>query len=342
MVDRTAARLQDVAERAGVSLATASRMLGDPTYGGRAGLRERVMAAAEALGYRPNPHARALATSTSSNVGLVVHDVRDAYFAHLSGGAIGVAERHDLLVSMVCTYRDPHRELEYVERLAAQRVRAIILTGTSFRDRSHAAQMTERLEAYQAAGGSVVSVSRGRSVGHMVEIDNVGGMRQLAHALVEQGHESFAMIAGSSRLLTVQDRVKGFKLGLKDHGIELGHDDILTTEMSREGGVAGAELISHRRRRPTCIVGVADVVAIGAISWLHAHGFDVPGDISVAGFGGIPAAIDSVPPLTTFELPLEHIGQTAMELALRPPSPRHMVEMTGELRMRESTRDPRS
>jgi LacI family transcriptional regulator len=341
MAERSTVRLQDVAEHAGVSLATASRMLADPGYGGRAGLRERVMASASALGYRPNPHARALATATSLNVGLVVHDVRDAYFAMMSGGVITVAERHDLLVSMVCTYRDVSRELEYVKRLADQRVRAIILLGSSSRDAAHAEAMNAELEAYQSSGGSVVSVTRGRSIGHVVDIDNVGGMRSLAGALADQGYASFGVIAGPLRLLTVRDRLHGIRQGLKDHGITLAKDDIVYTDMSREGGYTGVQTLMNRAEPPQCIMAIADVVAFGALSWLRSEGISVPADVAVSGFGGIPGAIDAVPSLTTLQLPLERVGETAMELALRPTTPRHVVEIEGSLVLRDSTAAPR-
>jgi LacI family transcriptional regulator len=340
MVERGPVRLQEVAEHAGVSLATASRMLSDPTYGGRAALRERVLASAAELGYRPNPYARALATATSMNVGLVIHDVRDAYFATLSGGVITVAERHDLLVTIVCTYRDGQRELQYVKRLADQRVRAIILAGSSLRDSAHNAAMHAELDAYQRSGGSVVSVTRGRTVGHVVDIDNVGGMRKLVHEMVALGHTSFGVLAGPQRLLAVRDRLQGIKQGLKDHGITLGRDDIVYGDVSREGGLAGAQTLMSRLEPPQCLLAVADVVAVGALSWLRANGFSVPDDVSVTGFGGIPAAIDAVPSLTTVALPLEKVGENAMELALKPTSPRHVVEVEGTVVLRGSSASP--
>ncbi|MFV0254233.1 MAG: LacI family DNA-binding transcriptional regulator [Beutenbergiaceae bacterium] len=329
-------RLQDVATLAGVSLATASRILGDPGYKGRAGARERVQDAVQELGYRPNPHARALASAMGSSVGLVVHDVRDAYFGMVSSGVIAVADRHDLVVSMVTTHRDASRELEYVRRLIAQRVRALILAGSSFRDKSHNDAMQAELEAYQDRGGSVVSVTGGRSVGHVVDVDNDGDMRGLVHALVELGHRDFGVLCGPLKLNAIRERLAGIRLGCKDAGIALDRDSIVYNDLSREGGQAGAATLLSRPHPPTCLIGVADVVAVGAMSWARENGISVPGDVSVAGYGGIAAARDTVPALTTVELPLERIGETAMEFALRPPNPRHLVEIQGELVVRES------
>lgn len=336
-------RLQDVAEHAGVSLATASRMLSDADYKGRASLRNRVFSSAAELGYLPNLHARALASSTSTSVGLVVHDVRDSYFAMIAGGVIKVAEAHKLLVTMVCTYRNPQQELNYVSLLSAQRPRAIILAGSSFSDRAHSAALMEQLSAYQVAGGAIVSVTRGRKIGHVVDVGNVEATRQLAHRLVDLGHTSFGVISGSAKLMAVRDRMRGFRLGLQDRGIELSSDSIVRVDISRDGGARGARLLLDRPHRPTCIFGIADVVAVGAMAWIRSAGLRIPADISVAGFGGTPLASDAVPGLTTVELPLERIGQVAMELALLPrEEPPHTVAIGGTVLMRDSTAPPQS
>ncbi|MFI6536038.1 LacI family DNA-binding transcriptional regulator [Nonomuraea sp. NPDC050547] len=331
-------RLQDVADHAGVSLATASRMLSDSDYKGRAALRDKVVASAAELGYRPNLHARALASSTSTSVGLVVHDVRDAYFAMIAGGVIKAAEAHRLLVTMVCTYRDPQQELNYVSLLSTQRPRAIILAGSSFADRAHTTAMTAQLSAYQADGGAVVSVTRGRRIGHLVEVGNVEATRRLAHLLADLGHTSFGVISGPAKLIAVRDRMHGFRLGLQDRGIELAPDAIVHADMSRDGGARAARRLLDRPDRPTCLWGVADVVAVGAMAWARSNGLRIPEDVSVAGFGGTPLASDAVPALTTVELPLERIGRTALDLALLPlDEPRHTVEIGGTVLMRDST-----
>jgi LacI family transcriptional regulator len=158
--------------------------------------------------------------------------------------------------------------------------------------------------------------------------------------MVALGHTSFGVLAGPQRLLAVRDRLQGIKQGLKDHGITLGRDDIVYGDVSREGGLAGAQALMSRLEPPQCLLAVADVVAVGALSWLRANGFSVPGDVSVTGFGGIPAAIDAVPSLTTVALPLEKVGENAMDLALKPASPRHVVEVEGTVVLRDSVASP--
>src|SRR5699024_815793 len=133
--DRSYATLQDVAREAGVSLATASRVLRG-TSQVRADLRERVLAAAGKLRYSPNAHAQALASASSTSVGVICHDVSDPYFAAVAGGVMATAREHGMLVTLASTFRDSAQEVEYVAMLRAQRARAILLTGSGFEDRA--------------------------------------------------------------------------------------------------------------------------------------------------------------------------------------------------------------
>src|SRR5919205_2337532 len=108
-----AATLSDVARRAGVSVATASRVLNESSYGVTAELRARVTTAAEELQYVPNAHAQALVRARTSTVGVIVHDVSDPYFSEITRGIQRVASEAGRLVMICNSYRDPERELAY-------------------------------------------------------------------------------------------------------------------------------------------------------------------------------------------------------------------------------------
>src|SRR3954468_14717948 len=124
---RGPARLTEVAQRAGVSLATASRVLNgsDRTVSER--YRRRVLTAAAELGYRANPHAQAMARGASNVVGLVVQELADPYFSTIADGVMRQCERRGLVTVLASTRRDPGREIEYVVALRAQRAQAIII-----------------------------------------------------------------------------------------------------------------------------------------------------------------------------------------------------------------------
>ena len=126
--------LADVARRAGVSSATASRVINGSAKPVDEELRARVLKAVEELRYVPNAHARMLARAERGAVGVIVHDVSDPYFAEITRGLQRVAIERGTLLVICNSYRDPVREREYVELLSAQRVAAIVLAGSGYHD----------------------------------------------------------------------------------------------------------------------------------------------------------------------------------------------------------------
>jgi LacI family transcriptional regulator len=336
--------LQEVARRADVSLATASRVL-NGTAQVRPDLRERVLAAAAELAYAPNAHAQALARASSQAIGVICHDVSDPYFAAIARGVMRTAGEHDLLVMLASTFRDPMREVEYVAMLRAQRARAILLIGSGFEDREWERSMGAELEPYIRAGGRVAVVSRHRSLKVDVVLpENREGAGALANALLDLGHREFAVLTGPHLLTTVSDRLGGFRDALAEAGVPLPDDRVVEGAFTRDGGYAAAEELLRRGLRPTCVFAVTDVMAIGALAAFRDNGVEVPGDISLAGFDDIPIVRDVTPALTTVALPLVQMGEKAMNLVLREPRGRRsrVERIAGDVVLRPSTAAPRS
>lgn len=334
---RASVRLIDVAQHAGVSLATASRVLNGGTNGARPQMRERVLAAAEDLGYEPNPHARALAGSASMTVGLMVHDVRDAYFSLIASAVVRAAEEHGLFVTIVNTYRDPAHEAKYIRLLRAQRPRAIILAASGYVSNQNAEPIMAELLRFEEAGGIVVSIG-GHEVGHRINVGNFDGARRLAHRLADQGHREFAVATGRTRLLTARDRVEGFLTGLADRGITLAEGAVHQGDISRDWGREVAAKIATAARPPTCVFGTFDMIAAGLVAGLQDADLAVPADISVAGFADVPPAADITPALTTVRLPLDLVGREALDLAMaQKPHARRTVTFEGTIIERQST-----
>ncbi|AGM04368.1 LacI family DNA-binding transcriptional regulator [Amycolatopsis keratiniphila] len=336
--------LEDVARTADVSLATASRVL-NGTATVRGDLRERVIAAAAELSYTPNAHAQALAGGSQPTVGVICHDVGDPYFAAIAGGIMRAASENDLLVMLASTFRDPAKEVAYVSTLRAQRASAILLIGSAFEDKAWEKAMAAELEPYRRGGGHVAAVSRHRGLKvDTVQPDNRGGGAELAKALLDLGHRRFAVLAGPKSLTTVVDRLDGFAAELLEHGVELAEDDVFEAAFTRDGGYEAMEKVLARPRKqwPTCVFAVTDVMAIGAMSALRDAGVSVPGEMSIAGFDDIPVVRDLTPALTTVALPLEKLGERAMDLALKasPGTRPRVVKMSGEVVLRRSTAAP--
>lgn len=329
--------LRDVADRAGVSMATASRVLNGSDRVVKPHLAARVMEAAVELRYVSNGPAQALARSTTSTVGLIVHDVDDPYFSSIASGAMRVATQHQLLTMLASTFRNPGQEVEYVRRFQAQRVRGLLLTGSGRVDDD--TELRAALAEFADQGGRIALVSEHELPYDSVIPANARGAAQVARLLHDLGHTEVGVIGGPPELRTVQDRLRGFR----DTWVALGgtwDDEFLAHgDFSRVGGYSATLDLLDRRPSTTAVFAVNDLMAVGTLAALtNELGRRVPEDISVVGFDDLWFTADLAPALTTVRLPLEDMGARAMELVLDAPatSPRRL-HFPAEVIVRGST-----
>jgi LacI family transcriptional regulator len=339
------ATLADVARRAGVSSATASRIINGSSKPVAGALRERVLAAVAELQYVPNAHAQLLARPQRSVIGVIVHDVSDPYFAEITRGLQRVATDNGRLVIICNSYREPDKELEYVELLRAQQVAAIVLAGSGYHDEEVTAGLRSKLRVYQAAGGRVAVIGRHEYGGDAVVPDNEAGGYLLGAELYASGHRRIGVIAGPQRLTTTTDRLAGLRRAAREYGRQLPVRRVRYADFDRSGGATAAAALLDAEPGLTALVALNDSMAVGALALLRSRGLAVPGQLSLVGFDDMPVASDVTPALTTIRLPLAEMGARAMSLALRQPQrgagPR--VEPVGaELVRRASVGPPRS
>ncbi len=323
----SAVTLQQVAAAAGVSLATASRVLHGS--GGRKvaeALAERVTTAAAELRYVAHAPAQSLARSRSTVVGVLVHDIADPYFAAIAAGAMGVAREHDLMVLVANTFRDPGLERDYLARLRAQRARAVLLAGSAFVGEPFA----EEVAAFTDSGGRVAAIGAHGTGIDTVLPDQYGGGRLVAEHLVAQGHREIGVITGPAGLATVAQRLAGFTS-------VVARPQVAAADFTREGGRAAAHELLLAHPGLTAIFALNDLMAAGALAALRELGRPVPAQVSVVGFDDLPVATDLTPGLTTVRLALSDIGAQAMRLLLDDEPGGRSVPAAAELVVREST-----
>ena len=334
--------LQDVADRAGVSLTTASRVVNDGSRRVGQPLADRVHRAVADLGYTANLQARAVATGQSTMIGVALRDISDPYFSSIAAGLIEVAEAAAgrLLVCLTSTAAHEEAEREYVALMRAQRARAVVLVGSRSDNVAARDALRAELAAFTRSGGRAACVGQDLLGVDTVLPENRAGADALARALAALGHRRFAVLAGPHSLLTGQDRTDGFADGLRAWSVPLDPARVVHGDLSRDGGYAAmSEILAAGEPLPDCVFAVSDVMAVGALARLRAAGLDVPGDIALAGFDDIPTLRDVYPPLTTVRLPLRRLGEIAARLALggdTPQQPR-VVPVPGEVVLREST-----
>ena len=329
--------LTEVARRAGVSLATASRVLNGSARTPAEEIAARVRSAARELGYVPNAQAQALARSATGLIGLVVHDIADPYFSAITRGAQRYAWTRRNQVLLVSAERNQQAELAAIAAFVAYRTQAIILAGS--RREQPDEKLARELGRYVANGGRVVTFgpSTVPGAGHL-EVGHRAGARRLAEALVARGIHHYAILAGPAELNTARHRVEGYLDALSR--ANLSPLAVVNGDFTSQGGYTSAltcreQLGTRLASDRVCLLAVNDVMALGAITAVRSMGLSVPNDVQVAGFDDIPTLRDFAPALTTFRLPLERMGELAVEMALSPEAD-DPVAIDGEVVLRES------
>ncbi|MGM1029066.1 MAG: LacI family DNA-binding transcriptional regulator [Actinomycetota bacterium] len=327
------ATLDDVARRAGVSLATASRVLNGSTRAVAESYRERVKAAAEELGYTANLSAQATAKGTSAIIALLVADIADPYFGEIAAGVARGADEAGLAVTVAITERDPERELRLARALRGQRPRGLILAASRAAPEIDPVLLAE-LELLAQNGGRVVALGAGADHVRAVTIDNRAGARELGVALAGLGYRRSIVLAAAEGIITSDRRLEGFAEGFAGGGGTVSR--VLRGTFAREsGGELMQRALDEGIEPGTLVYCVSDIIAIGAMSAARAAGRDPGTDLAFAGFDDIPTSRDVTPALTTVRIPLDEVGLEAFRAATDPDwAP---AELRLDVQLRDST-----
>ncbi|MFJ8048734.1 LacI family DNA-binding transcriptional regulator [Streptomyces luteogriseus] len=339
--------MRDVAERAGVSVATVSRALAG-NYPVSATTRERIMDAVGALNYVVNVHAKALSGRVAGPIALVLRDITGPSLAHVAAGVEQEAALRGRLSLVCATHGDTAREDDLVQLMREQHAAAVVLVGGAVQDEVYFQRMTEYARALDAAGSRLVLVGRPPLPGDhpvtVVDYDNRGGAFQAADHLFVRGHRRVLLLGGDPQLSTGAQRREGYLHALRAHGVEYAEELDVPGPYTR---VSGYQRTRDALKRVdfTGILAGTDMVALGALAALRDAGRDVPRDISLVGFDDVPFAADLSPSLTSVRVPYEDLGRTAVRLALdrseRISGDDHVVLST-QLVIRQSVRPPRA
>jgi 5-deoxy-glucuronate isomerase len=329
--------IRDVAQRAGVSTATVSRILSGASAS-RPATVAAVRDAAEALGYRPSSIARSLKTRTTSTLGLIVTDVHNPFFPELVRAVEDAAWERGFRVILCNGARDPGREADYLALLQDGRVDGLIVAAGHLTD-AHAAHL-----AMRAVPVVVVNSEREDLGVPTIASDNRAGGRQAAEHLLALGHVRFAIATGPTERADAMDRVRGALDALEKAGIARDAVPVVVGVGGSEPDGQSIEGLLADRPATTALICYNDVTAIEVIRVLRVMGRRVPGEISVVGFDDIDAAAWVEPPLTTVAQQKGEMGSWAvrrlLECIARPAEGGAGVErviLPVELRVRGST-----
>ncbi|MGW8887204.1 LacI family DNA-binding transcriptional regulator [Streptomyces sp. NPDC055749] len=325
--------IHDVAQRAGVSAATVSRVVNGQANVAPA-LAERVRAAIRELDYRGNAAARNLRRNRSSLWAVVISDIGNAFFTSLVRGIEDVAAPLGFSVVLCNTDDNLGKEGQYIDAALAEQMAGVVISP------SGSAQHIKRL---LAAGTPVVAIDRvlkGAAVDTVV-VDNEGGAEAAVTHLFESGYERIACITGPVGATTADRRLDGYRRALEARGQRPSERLIRRADFREQGGHdAMASLLDEAPDLDAVFAG-NNLMTIGALGCLVERGISVPGELGVIGFDDIPWAGLVRPSLSTVAQPTYELGRTAAELLsarlARPARPVSTVTLSTELRVRESS-----
>ncbi|GHG01878.1 LacI family DNA-binding transcriptional regulator [Thalassotalea marina] len=303
--------IKKVCQLAGVSTATVSRALKNPSMVSEK-TREKILKAIAESGYRPNVLASSIKTGKTNTIVVLVPNLSNPFFLKIIQGIEQAAQESGYSVLLGDTQGDPARENEYAGMVLSNRVDGIIHLDHSFPFSDNDAALAEAVPMVSVCERIVSDIKY-----PVIELDNYAACRALAKHLISYGHQKFAVIAGQIDSQIHRDRLGGITSVLAEENIAFNDDMIVGGEYSIEAGEKGVNILMSRHEKPTAIFCFNDDIAIGAIHEIKKHGLKVPGDISVVGFDDIKVSGYIDPPLTTIHQPASEMGRKAVEVVLK-------------------------
>jgi LacI family transcriptional regulator, galactose operon repressor len=296
--------IRDVAKAAGVSTATVSNVLNKT---GKVGLRTHrlVLSAVKRLGYFPDVHARHLASRESRTMGIIVSDIENPFFPEVIKGFETRARQLGYDAILSDTNYDPRRTREAAQRMMEHKVRGVAVMTSEI-----SVRVVHELARRQIAV-TFLDLAPVRRYMSNLRIDYFSGVKQIIGHLYSHGHRRIAFIAGRPGLKSNVVRLEAYEKCMRELGLEPG--PVLPGDLRFEGGLAAGLKIATLSPRPTAVMAINDLTAVGAIKGLMKSGCRVPQDVSVTGFDKTRLAEYSNPSITTVDIHRDVLGQIAAD-----------------------------
>jgi LacI family transcriptional regulator len=296
--------IRDVAKAAAVSTATVSNVLNKT---GKVGSETRriVISTVRKLGYIRDVHARYLATHDRRTLGIIVSDIENPFFPEVIKGFEIRARQLGYDAILSDTNYDPRRTHEAAERMMEHKVRGVAIMTSEISLR------LGRELARKMIAVTSLDLFPVRSHTSSLKIDYSSGVEQIVNYLHEHGHRRIAFVAGMSGLKSNVERLKAYKRSMLRLGLEPG--PVLSGDLRFEGGFAAGIAVASLSPRPTAVMAVNDLTAVGVIKGLLSVGCKVPQDVSVTGFDNTRLAEYCNPSITTVDIHRETLGRLAAD-----------------------------
>ncbi len=308
MNDVSHVTLRLVAQRSGVSLTTASRVINNAPHVSRA-KRDAVLAAVADLGFVPNTIAKALADGRTQTIGLVAQYFESPFYALMLRGVEEALSQAEYALVVASGHWNAEEEAGCIRSLRARQVDGIIVL-TGLLDDAFLTQLAAELPV-------VVTGRTLQAEGlHALRTDDFAGARAATRHLLDGGHTRIAHICGDPTHPDAHERERGYRAALEEAGIAVDPALLLPGDYWEPSGTRAAEQLLASGVPFSAIFAANDQMAAGATQALHRHGLRVPEDVSIVGFDDLLAAAHANPPSTTVSLSVAELGRRAAQAML--------------------------
>ena len=300
--------IQDIAEAAGVSKSTVSRVL-NGTASVNPAKHDAVMEATRRLGFRPNVLARSLASGKSLTIGVLTQLIGSPFYDTIAQGVIARLGGTRYSPIFVDGQLQRDQQLDGVRALIGRQVDGMLLIGGDVTDN----EITDLCGQIPVA---VVARQLENSRHYCVWTDNMDGGYQATRHLVERGHRRIAIIRGLDHHFDTKDRYTGYCKALSEAEIPFDADLVLDGDFSGESGSACVEKLIQQGTKFSAVFAMNDMMAFGARLALSRHNISVPEQVSIIGFDDQMESAFMPPPLTTVRQPAREMGRSAAAAVL--------------------------
>ena len=302
--------LKDVAKKAGVSTAVASRALGSYGYVSKEA-REKVLKVAEKIGYQPDAIARSLMTQKTHTIGIIISDITTLFFTSAVRGIEDVARRDGYNVILCNSDENLQKETEYLKVIYEKKVDGLII--------SMSAKTNSYLKKLIRGGLPVVLLDRGPKEikATKVIIDNVSGAYEAVNHLIKLGRRRIGVINGIAGVTTSDERFEGYKRALKDNDILVDPELVKYGEFKMEKTRQVTRQFIEMTHPPDALFVTNEVMTTGALLALNENNVRIPEEIAIVGFDDPVWAPLMKPPLTAVRQPSYSVGTIACQTLLQ-------------------------
>jgi len=299
--------IKSVAKKAGVSVATVSRVLNHPDAVAPE-TKEHILNVMESLDYKPNWMARGLKLNRTGAIALLIPEITDLGYMEIAKGVEDVAHQKNYNIMLCSTEDDKNKEKGHIENFIARKVDGLILVSTHLKKSD--------LQQIRKQDISVVLIGKNDELAgeNLVYTDFKAASAEATRHIIEIGYKKIGFIAGSRPRIENMDKLEGFQKTMEEEGLSYQSEHMIEEENSIEGGFLAASKLLNLSSRPEAIFVTSDIMAVGVMEKIKQSGLSIPQDIAVVGFDNLKISGYLEPKLTTVTKPMYRMGLVAARL----------------------------